>query len=31
VFGFASGFAFSAIVGLIGTLTLLWTSSLDKN
>ena len=31
VFGFASGFAFSAVVGLIGTLTLLWTSSLDKN
>jgi len=29
-FGFASGFAFSAVVGLIGTLTLLWTSSLDK-
>jgi MFS family permease len=27
VFGFASGFAFSAIVGLIGTLTLLMTSS----
>jgi len=31
VFGFASGFAFSAVVGIIGTLTLLWTSSLHKN
>jgi MFS family permease len=31
VFGFASGFAFSAVVGIIGTLTLLWTSSLDEN
>ena len=26
VFGFTSGFAFSAAVGLIGTLVLLWTS-----
>jgi len=29
-FGFASGFAFSAAVGLIGTLALLWASSLDE-
>jgi len=30
VFGFASGFAFSAAVGLVGTLALLWASSLDE-
>ena len=29
LFGFAAGFAFSAVVGLFGTLALLWTSSLD--
>jgi len=30
-FGFASGFAFSAAVGFIGTVALLWTNSSDKN
>lgn len=29
-FGFASGFAFAAVVGLVGTLALVWASSLDE-